>query len=496
MNTDMTNDYLQLGAEPKRYQNFINGSWSAGPERSSNINPSDCQKILGETAGADGAMVEAAVQAARQAQLSWAQTAMEQRADVLLAIGNELIARKQMLGELLASEEGKTLPEAIGEAERAGRFFQYYAGEVWRQGGDFADSVRPGVEVEVIREAVGTVLVITPWNFPLALPAWKIAPALAFGNSVVFKPAELTPACACALVAIMQRCGLPAGVVQLVLGAGATVGQQLLESQGIDAISFTGSLATGKRVAAAASARLCAFQLEMGSKNALVVADDADLDLAVACAVNGAFGSTGQKCTASSRILVHTAVYEQFLQRFIAASANLRVGPALDARSNIGPCVSAQQLHSNQDYLQLGQAEGAQLVYQGQLAADLPHGYYCAPAIFAETNNNMRINREEMFAPITCLQRYSELEQAVALCNDSEFGLTAGIITKSLRQANYFKRQVHSGCAMINLATAGTDYHVPFGGVKSSSFGAREQGRYAIDFYTKLKTVYSCAGSI
>ena len=478
------------------YQSFINGEWRAGPELRPNINPSDCRQVLGELQGADAALAVAAAVGAQEAQHSWAAAPMEQRADVLMKVGNALIDRKQQLGELLALEEGKTLPEAVGEAERAGRFFQYYAGEVWRQMGDFADSVRAGVEVEVIREAVGTVLVITPWNFPLALPAWKIAPALAFGNSVVFKPAELTPGCACALVEIMQECGLPAGVVQLVLGSGRVVGQALLEHAAIDAVSFTGSLTVGQGIAAAASARLCPFQLEMGSKNALVVADDADLDLAAACAANGAFGSTGQKCTASSRILVQANVYDEFLAKFIAASSALKVGPALAAESKIGPCVSAQQLQSNQQYFELAKAEGAELVYQGELPMDAPEGFYCAPAIFANTSNAMRINREEMFAPITCLQTFDDLPQALAICNDSEFGLTAGIMTRSLARANYFKRQAQSGCVMVNLATAGTDYHVPFGGVKMSSFGPREQGKYAIDFYTKIKTVYSAAGAI
>ena len=480
----------------KKYQNFIGSSWLSGPEIKVNINPSDCRQVLGELHGADTALAEAAVAGAKAAQREWASAPLEQRADVLMQVGKALIERKQQLGELLASEEGKTLPEAVGEAERAGRFFQYYAGEAWRQMGDFADSVRLGVEVEVIREAVGTVLVITPWNFPLALPAWKIAPALAFGNSVVFKPAELTPGCACALVEILQECGLPDGVVQLVLGSGRTIGQQLIEHKDVDAISFTGSLNVGKAIAAASSARLCAFQLEMGSKNALVVADDADLDLAAACAVNGAFGSTGQKCTASSRILVQAGVYDEFLAKFIAASAALKVGPALAPDSNIGPCVSAEQLRSNQNYFELAKAEGAELVYQGELPTGVPEGYYCAPAIFANTSNTMRINREEMFAPITCLQTFTDLEQALAICNDSEFGLTAGIMTRSLARAHYFKRQVQSGCVMVNLATAGTDYHVPFGGVKMSSFGPREQGKHAIDFYTKVKTVYTSAGAI
>ncbi|EKT4454201.1 aldehyde dehydrogenase family protein [Pseudomonas sp. TYF_15] len=474
----------------KTYNNYIDGQWCEGHATLGNYSPSDTGDLIGQYHQASAEQARQAIQAARAAQPLWAASALESRQQVLMAIGDELIARKEELGELLSREEGKPLAEGIGEVNRSGQFFHYYAAEVLRQMGETAASVRPGVDIEVHREPVGVVGIITPWNFPMATAAWKIAPALAFGNAVVFKPANLVPASAWALTEIISRQGLPSGTFNLVMGSGADVGEALIQSAEIDALTFTGSLQTGRRVAVATAGNLVRCQLEMGSKNALVVMDDADLELAVECALNGAFFGTGQKCTASSRLIVCDGIHDRFVEALRLRMRQLKVGHALEAGVQIGPVADARQLEQNLAYLQLAQAEGATLIEGGerlQLASD---GYYMRPALFINSRNDMRINREEVFGPIACVIRVRDFEEALATLNDTEYGLTAGIITQSLRHASHFKRRAQTGCVMVNLPTAGTDYHVPFGGRKASSFGPREQGQYARDFYTVVKTTY------
>ncbi|WP_286911930.1 MULTISPECIES: aldehyde dehydrogenase family protein [unclassified Pseudomonas] len=472
------------------YKNYIDGQWCEGQGCIANHSPSDTGDLIGEYHQATTEQALQAIQAARAAQPLWAASGLEARQQVLMAIGDELIARKAELGELLSREEGKPLAEGIGEVQRSGQFFHYYAAEVLRQMGETASSVRPGIDIEVHREPVGVVGVITPWNFPMATAAWKIAPALAFGNAVVFKPANLVPASAWALSEIISRQGLPHGTFNLVMGSGASVGETLVQSPDIDALTFTGSLQTGRRVAVATAANLVRCQLEMGSKNALVVMDDADLELAVECALNGAFFGTGQKCTASSRLIVCDAIHDRFVDALRLRMRQLKVGHALHAGVQIGPVAEARQLEQNLEYLRLAQAEGATLIEGGERLQLESDGYYMRPALFVDTRNDMRINREEVFGPIACVIRVSGFEQALATLNDTAYGLTAGIITQSLRHASEFKRRAQTGCVMVNLPTAGTDYHVPFGGRKASSFGPREQGQYARDFYTVVKTTY------
>ncbi len=472
------------------YKNFVNGEWIGGTQEKPNINPSKITETIGISLLADSSLVEKAVEGACEAQPKWEATNIEARCDILLKVGNEIISRKEELGEILAKEEGKTLKEGIGEVDRAGRFFQYYSAEALRNIGDFADSVRNGVEIEVIRSAVGVALLISPWNFPSAIPAWKIAPALAFGNSFILKPAGLTPASAHILMDIIHRAGVPAGAAQMLLGAGSTVGNQLLQNEKIDAVSFTGSLDTGRIIAKESAAHLRPFQLEMGSKNALVVLDDGNLENAVACAISGAFFSTGQKCTATSRIIVTEKIYDSFKKKFIEEAAKIKVGDALAPDSQMGPCVSEQQLEKNNEYLKIAQDEGAKLVFQGKLENLESKGYYFSPVIFDETHSEMRINREEVFGPITCLIKVKNYEEALQACNHTHFGLTTSIITSSLKYATHFKRNAQAGCVMVNLPTTGADYHVPFGGAKLSSYGPREQGQYAREFYTKIKTAY------
>ncbi len=475
--------------------NFIAGDWIAGPSTISNINPSDTNDVIGEYAQASKSQLEDALNSAQIAQKKWAATGLEQRQAVLMKIGEEMMARSAELGELLSREEGKPIAEGKGEVYRAGQFFTYYAAEVLRQSGDTADSVRPGIEIDVRREPMGTVAIISPWNFPTATASWKIAPALAFGNAVIWKPANLTPASAVALTEIISKQDIPKGLFNLVMGSGPSIGEALAESPKVHAISFTGSYDVGLQIASSAAKNLTKFQLELGSKNPLVVMDDADMGVAVAAATAGAFGSTGQKCTASSRLIVHSAIHDEFVDRMSESTSALQVGHALVEGTQIGPAVSQQQLDSNLSYMKLAQEEGCEVICGGQkLELDNP-GFYMQPSLLAGGNNSMRVNREELFAPIACVIKVSDYDEALEIANDTDFGLVSGIITQSLSRANHFRRNSESGCVMINLPTAGTDYHVPFGGRKNSSFGPREQGQYAKELYTQVKTSYILAGT-
>ncbi|MCD6732434.1 MAG: aldehyde dehydrogenase family protein [Burkholderiaceae bacterium] len=473
------------------HRNYIAGEWVEGIDIRRNVNPSNLDDLVGEYAHADAAQATVAIEAARAAAAAWARGPLQERADALDRIGAELLARKDELGDLLAREEGKTLPEAIGEVARAGHIFRFFAGEVVRTGGEHLPSVRPGVEVDVTREPVGVVGVITPWNFPIAIPAWKIAPALAYGNCVVFKPADLVPGSAWALAEIVSKVGLPAGVFNLVMGPGGRVGRALIEHEGVDAISFTGSVGTGRRVLAGAAARFAKVQLEMGGKNPLVVLDDADLARAVECAVQGAYYSTGQRCTASSRFIVQKGILPRFVEAVAQRLERLNVGDARARGTDIGPVVDDSQLAQDLSYIELGRAEGARLVAGGARLERATPGYYLEPALFTEAEPGMRIAREEIFGPVACVIPADDLDHALTLANDTEFGLSAGICTSSLAAATRFKREAQAGMVMVNLPTAGVDYHVPFGGRKGSSYGPREQGRYAAEFFTTVKTSYT-----
>ena len=470
---------------------FINGQWIETSNTIENVNPSDTSDVIGHYAQASADEVEQAIVSARQGAKLWGVAPLETRYQVLMSIGNELIERSESLGELLSREEGKTRAEGVGEVVRSGQFFHYFAAEVHRQIDQRVDSVRPGVEVETRREPVGVVGVISPWNFPMATAVWKIAPALAFGNAVVFKPANLVPGSAWALTEIVSRqAALPAGSFNLIMGKGSTVGDQLVNSDKIDAVTFTGSLPVGRQVASATAANLVKCQLEMGSKNALIVAADADIEVAVNAAFIGAFSGTGQKCTASSRLIVDASLHDEFVARLKAKLEDTVVGPAFDAGVEMGPVASEQQLSENLNWIEQGVKDGATLACGGQRLQLSKPGYYMSPALLIGTTNAMQINREELFAPIACVIKSNDYEHALTILNDTEFGLTAGIVTRSLATASDFKKRAESGCVMINLPTAGTDYHVPFGGRKHSSFGPREQGQYAREFYTIVKTIY------
>ena len=474
------------------FRNFIGGEWRETAAASANINPSDISDVIGYAAESDAAEIDHAVGAAKAAAVSWSASTPQQRFDVLDFIGSELLARKDELGRLLAREEGKTLAEGIAETARAGQIFKFFAGEALRGGGEAMASVRPGVGVEITRSPVGVVGLITPWNFPMAIPAWKTAPALAYGNAVVLKPAELTPGCAHALAEIISRSGLPDGVFNLVLGKGKVTGARLVEHRDTDAISFTGSAETGSQIAATCGRLRKKLQMEMGGKNPMVVLDDADLDLAVEACLNGAFYSTGQRCTASSRLIVAGGIHDRFVASLTGRIAALRVGNALDRATEIGPVVDGRQLDKDLSYLDIAAKEGGQ-VFGGQTLQRTTNGFFLAPALITETNSGMRINQEEVFGPIASVIRVEDYEEALQVANDTPFGLSAGICTGSLKHATHFKANAEAGMVMVNLPTAGVDYHVPFGGTKGSSFGGREQGAHAKEFYSKIKTSYTFA---
>ena len=478
------------------YKNYINGEWVEGNSVTVNINPSDTNDIIGNYTRATKAQTEEAITSAKNAFASWSRTTPQERYEILKKASDEILARKDELGRLLSREEGKTLPEGIGEATRAGQIFAFFAGEALRLNGEMVPSIRPGVGIEITREAVGVIGMITPWNFPIAIPAWKIAPALAYGNPIVFKPADLVPGCGWALVDILARAGLPKGVLNLVMGRGSEVGQTILDHKDVNAITFTGSVGTGRKVAEAAirSMPMKKIQLEMGGKNPLIVLDDADLKIAVESAVNGAFFSTGQRCTASSRLIVSDGIHDAFVAALTDRLKGLSVDNALKAGTHIGPVVDQNQLDQDLSYIGIGQKEGARLVWGGELLNRETPGFYLQPALFTEVSNTMRIAREEIFGPVGVIIRVKDYDEALSVANDTEFGLSAGICTTSLKYASHFKRNSEAGMVMVNLPTAGVDYHVPFGGRKGSSYGSREQGTYAKEFFTIVKTAYTFAG--
>lgn len=480
----------------EHFKNLIAGEWVEGASVSKNINPSDTKDVVGEYARASKAQADQAIAAAKAAFPAWSRTTPQERYEILKKASDEILARKDELGKLLSREEGKTLPEGIGEATRAGQIFAFFAGEALRLLGETVPSIRPGVGVEMTREAVGVVGMITPWNFPIAIPAWKIAPALAYGNTIVFKPADLVPGSAWALVDILHRAGLPKGVLNLVMGRGSEVGQTILDHKDVNAITFTGSVNTGRKVAAAAvaSTPMKKIQLEMGGKNPLVVLNDADLKTAVECAVNGAFFSTGQRCTASSRLIVEAGIHDAFVKALTERMQGLVVDNALKAGTHIGPVVDQSQLDQDLSYVDIGKSEGATLHWGGELLNRETPGFYMQPALFTNVANTMRVAREEIFGPVGVVIRAKDYDETLAISNDTDFGLSSGICTTSLKHATHFKRNSEAGMVMVNLPTAGVDYHVPFGGRKGSSYGSREQGSYAKEFYTTVKTAYTFAG--
>ncbi len=472
---------------------LVGGGPVTGGAARPDVNPSDTTDVVREVEQADTDVASAALDAATAALPVWSATTPWQRAEVLNRASAEVIARADELGDLLAREEGKTYPEARGEVVRAGQILAYFAGAAMMPHGQLLDSVRPGIEVAVTREPLGVVSVITPWNFPIAIPAWKVAPALAFGNTVVLKPADLVPGSAWELVDILARSGLPEGALNLVLGRGAVVGPVLTSDARVNGVTFTGSVETGQGILDTPAPLGRKVQLELGGKNPLVVVDDADLELAVETLVQGGFGSTGQRCTASSIAVVTDGVHDHFVAAVRERLGRWTVGDARAAGTDMGPVVDESQLAQDLHYLEVAREEGGE-VFGGELVeADTP-GWYMEPALVVGTEAGHTINREEVFGPVVSVVRAGGYDEALAVANASTMNLSSGICTTSLATATHFRRHSKAGMVMVNLPTAGVDFHVPFGGRGDSSYGPREQGFAAVDFFTVSKTAYTLPG--
>jgi aldehyde dehydrogenase (NAD+) len=487
---EILNSKFKESLTKETMKNLIAGKWVETDEVSKNINPSDTADIVSTFYKGTFNHIFETIDYAAKVQKEWSKSSIFLRQEILDDIASKLLAQKEYYGELIAREAGKPIKEAIDEVVKSAEFFSYFAAEAIRMKGAFMDSPRDSVDIEVINEPVGIVGVITPWNYPLAIPAWKIAPALAFGNSVIFKPSSQTPAIAYILAKIIDSTKLPKGVFSLTYGKGGVIGNALAESKKVQAITFTGSVGAGKELAKRAITSMTKLQLEMGSKNSLIILDDANLDIAVEAAIKGAYNANGQKCTSCSKIIVTPGIYDKFIEAFKAKMKTLVVGHALDKTSQIGPCIDKNQLDANLAYVKLGQEEGATLVCGGEALESPTGGYFFTPALFVDGKSEMRINQEEMFAAIACVIKAKDYEEAVEILNDTEFGLSGGIITNDLNKAMRFKHDAEIGNVMINLPTAGMDNHVPFGGRKNSSFGSREKSYAASDFYTTTKTAY------
>jgi acyl-CoA reductase-like NAD-dependent aldehyde dehydrogenase len=473
---------VPLAASPFRH--YINGGWETGATTGVSVNPSDLDEPVGEYVRADVRQTDAAIEAAHAAFREWSLASAQRRADALDAIGTEVLARRDELGRLLAREIGKTLPEAIAEATRAGQIFRQFAAEALRAFAEPVVSARADIEIDVTREPLGVVGIITPWSAPLALAAAKIGAAIAHGNCVVFKPAEATPACASALASVISRAGLPAGVFNLVMGSGRQVGTRIVAHPLVAAISLTGSAETGSRVLQAAAARQARVQLEMGGNNPFVVLADADLDGAVDAALNGAYSSAGQRCTASARLIVERAVFEPFVTALQAKLGKLSIDHALKHGTDIGPVANAAQLERNLDYVQTAQQEGAQLLRGGVQLERATRGYFFEPALFIGEPQH-RIAREEIFGPLAVVLRADDYDHALHLANDTAYGLCSGICTRSLKRARHFRRHAQSGLVTINLPTTAVEHHAPGGGRKAYAYGVADAA-----FWTAVKTAY------
>jgi aldehyde dehydrogenase (NAD+) len=468
----------------------IAGQSIAGVAALEQRNPHAPDDLVVQVPEAGAALVAHAADAARAALAPFDAAGIEARSDALARIGRAIVAAVDDFALLIARETGKTLRDARGETMRAARIFDFFAGEALRNAGERFDSTRVGAMVEVMHVPVGVVGLITPWNFPIAIPAWKIAPALAFGNTVVWKPSEVSSAIAAKLMSIIAEAGLPAGTVNMVLGAGVT-GAALAAQPGIDAVSFTGSEATGARVRDAVTARGARLQLEMGGVNGLIVLADADLDIAVECTVNGAFFAAGQRCTATSRIIVEHAIADRFAAALQARVGRLAIGDPRSATTDVGPLASPRQKQRVAEQVAAVRASGLASTFG---AEPVPDDCYFAPTLFDHVGRDSVLAQEEIFGPVAGLFRVDGFDAALALLNDSRYGLSAGLCTRSLKHAEAFKRHARAGMLMVNLPTAGVDHHAPFGGVGASSYGPREQGRAARSFYTTLRTTYQAAG--
>jgi acyl-CoA reductase-like NAD-dependent aldehyde dehydrogenase len=475
------------------FGNFIDGAWTIRADRRTfkSINPADTRDIIGEFVHSEPEDARSAVQAAHNAFRQWSALSPCARGEFLRKAGDTLESRLQEVARAMVRENGKTIAEARGETARGVALLRYYAAEGMRQIGEVIPSANPRTMLYTTRKPLGVVSIITPWNFPIAIPLWKIAPALVYGNTVVFKPASATPHCAVLIAQIFEQAGLPRGVLNLVTGGGSALGEELVKSDQVHGISFTGSNPIGRRIAIWAAEKGVKFQLEMGGKNPVIVLPDCDLEQAAMLTLRGAFGYAGQKCTATSRAIVHDLAYEPFAAKLLEKVKALKIGPGSDETVFVPPVVSAEQHKSILMAIEKGRSEG-QLLCGGEppKGEEFAHGYFLQPTIFGAVEPNSSLAQEEIFGPVLALMRARDLDEAIRLANGVRYGLSAGIFTRDLNAVLEYCSRIEAGVIKVNGETAGLEPQVPFGGMKESSSHSREQGRAAIEFFTSVQTVY------
>lgn len=475
-------------------RNYINGKWqeSKGGNTFKSLNPADTDDVIGTYQRSTVDDVHLAFTAAQSAQKSWAATPANERGELLSKAANVLERKADEVTRVVTREMGKTLSEAKGEVLRGLQLFRFYGGEGWRMTGTTFPSAKPSRLLFTLREPLGVISILTPWNFPFVIPVWKIAPALVYGNTVVFKPANLTPQCGLELARIVEEAGFPPGVFNFIAGTSSELGDALITHPAINGISFTGSCSTGRQIALKVAGQRPKLQLEMGGQNPLIVMEDADLNDATDIAIDGSFWSTGQKCTATGRIIVHEKIHRDFTELLVRKTKNLRVGNGMESETQVGPMVSQEQLQMVLDYVEVGRKEGARLLWGGKRLTGKKYdrGYFIEPTIFDEVKPKMRIAQEEVFGPFVCILKTKDLQEALDIANDSRYGLSASICTRNIGNALRFIRQISVGLVHVNNSTAGAEPHVPFGGMKDSTSYFREMGRTAIEFFTQYKTIY------
>ena len=473
------------------FRNYINGEWVSG-STFENRNPANTDEVVGLFVKGTAADVDAAAAAADAAFPAWSAMPGPGRGAFLFKAADILDRKFDSIAAEMTREEGKTLPEAKGEVRRAINIFRYFAGEGSRLNGILVPSERDRVHMFAIRKAIGVVGLVTPWNFPIAIPAWKLAPALICGNTVILKPASVSPLSAWRIVEACHEAGIPKGVVNFVAGSGGEIGRALINAKPLKAVSFTGSCEVGNWLHGEASKRRLRIQLEMGGKNPTIVLADADFNSAVENTVNASFFSTGQKCTATSRVIVEDAIYDKFVDAVVERTKKLKVGNGMEAGIDIGPAIDQGQLDTNLKYIEIGKKEGAVLKCGGKrlTGGAYDKGYFCEPTVFADVTESMTIAQEEIFGPVLAVMRAKDFEDAMRIANNIPFGLSASIQTTNVSRVFDFVYRMEAGLLTVNLPSAGVEYQLPFGGTKDSSFGAKEQGPAALEFYSDYKTVY------
>ena len=480
----------------ERIKNYINGKWvdSKSGETFRSTNPANQGEVIGIVSKSDREDVDRAVKAAQGTYEEWRLTPAPRRGEILFRAAEILLRNKEFLGKLETREMGKVLPEGLGDVQEAIDMGYYMAGEGRRLSGETVPSELPGKDMKSVRVPIGVFGLVTPWNFPIAIPAWKIFPALICGNTVVFKPSSDTAVCAAKFVEALVEAGLPKGVLNLVHGPGGEVGEYLVSHPGVDAISFTGSFDTGKRLEGICGAIHRIIVTEMGGKNAIIIMDDANLDLAVEGAIWGGFGTTGQRCTAASRIVVHKKVYQKFIEKFKTAASRLKVGDGLQKGTDVGPVINESQFNKILKYIEIGKKEGAKLILGGKAyqKGNCSKGYFIDPTIFTEATPEMRIAQEEIFGPVVSVIKAEDLKDAIQIVNDTPYGLSSAVYTQDVNSSAIAERDLDTGIVYINASTIGAEIHLPFGGIKRSGYGRKEAGGRggALDTYSRWKVIY------